>query len=698
MILGVVVVIAICIVLVIVLVRQRAKNRRDVKGKRQIYLSAKAEAGADGRPEHPEESSELNSLTTGESASCDIPTVVVNSTERPLNDVSPIPMATSAQMLEASNALGTPAAGDPKVASPDSEFVPEEVLTDRQAATPPAVVGPLQEASMIGVLTEPPIGQPPVMHQVQVSSEIIQSQGTETQTLLETTSNGVAVLNITKASVPDDQQVSQTTSANDVDTDDLRTTNDESTAGELASLAGHLQLSDTSEPSADEDKDIEVLGTTSTSQYRAPVISVGPAKRSQKQTVSRHRPSEQLPLLSLVVKGRVQKDFWTFSLLASRPSGAPSDLEVMSGISRVQLIEANDEWYEAPVDSLADWLNGVSFLSIGLHIGNRWQLTRREIHILATDNAVSGWVSTTRLVLGRRHLVLCSEERKNEVATLLKEAGCVDAAQLGEHSGIPNGWVSFWPVTPSRPIAPIAGEELLNLLRPLPDVQVSLEGGLALQSSTWMVGYPPTIRVTGELGEEKIFIDEMVAARAVDGEVRAVGYDIPGQHHISVGGRHSRSYSIIQPELNFDDWIAYDFPMGSLCGALVTPSPAVRFPTKVSSSNPLLIGSEPGQVYLCPTQPGAEWTVFPPFKPVWALPADPLRCRKKYSHITALDVRPPSPAPPRLGDGHRQLWRWINAIRDARRKGLQPKGQSDDAHQLWVTYAEAARDLWRRMR
>jgi hypothetical protein len=41
---------------------------------------------------------------------------------------------------------------------------------------------------------------------------------------------------------------------------------------------------------------------------------------------------------------------------------------------------------------------------------------------------------------------------------------------------------------------------------------------------------------------------------------------------------------------------------------------------------------------------------------------------------------------------------WIQAIRDARRKGLLLQKHTDEGHRLWLEYAQAARSLWRRAR
>src|SRR6185369_16081694 len=111
---------------------------------------------------------------------------------------------------------------------------------------------------------------------------------------------------------------------------------------------------------------------------------------------------------------------------------------------------------------------------------------------------------------------------------------------------------------------------------------------------------------------------------------------------VSVGGRQSCSYRIVEPGFDSAPWQAYEFPRGSVCGARVESAPSFKsVPITVPASNPLLIGAEPGQIFLCPSQPGLEWTVFPRFEPVWALPADPLRCNKKRCRVVLLAHRHP---------------------------------------------------------
>ena len=38
---------------------------------------------------------------------------------------------------------------------------------------------------------------------------------------------------------------------------------------------------------------------------------------------------------------------------------------------------------------------------------------------------------------------------------------------------------------------------ILDALRPAPDVQIKLRGGIRLQYSQWLIGFPPAIRLVG---------------------------------------------------------------------------------------------------------------------------------------------------------------------------------------------------------
>jgi hypothetical protein len=120
-------------------------------------------------------------------------------------------------------------------------------------------------------------------------------------------------------------------------------------------------------------------------------------------------------------------------------------------------------------------------------------------------------------------------------------------------------------------------------------------------------------------------------------------------------------------------------------------------------SNPVLIGARPGDVYACEQRTdirARELAAFPPFDPVWALPANAFHCNKKVVRIMRLTALAPEFAPGTGGYLRPQpaLRFWCLAILDAGRKGLALDTGDASTLALWDAYKRVARAVWKNIK
>jgi hypothetical protein len=126
----------------------------------------------------------------------------------------------------------------------------------------------------------------------------------------------------------------------------------------------------------------------------------------------------------------------------------------------------------------------------------------------------------------------------------------------------------------------------------------------------------------------------------------------------------------------------------------------VRVPVR----NPLLVGAHPGEVFFCVIRGDARCefvTVLVPFNPVWAVPPDPAFADKRTSRLVLINSAEPI-APSEIrnmnsGASH-SVRAWISTIRRAGCKQLVLATDSDAAKNLWRSYRNLAKQLWREMR
>ncbi|MBX9661501.1 MAG: hypothetical protein K2X00_23325 [Nitrospiraceae bacterium] len=407
--------------------------------------------------------------------------------------------------------------------------------------------------------------------------------------------------------------------------------------------------------------------------------------------------------LSLDIRVRMMFDRFDgceIRLLPERTPELDNEVEVKSAGKLLHLI-AQEEWYEdLQFDDIGDRLRQGVQLS-GLledHRRARWVLTGRDIYVLASHQRASGVVSTSRLVLGRSHVVLCAAELLQDVEAILKESGCQGYTTLGEAQGLPSGWIGLRGVAPVKPVALDPGIDPFYAIKPASDIEIEFDGGVCVRNSVWLAGFPPRIKLLGEAnGQVKVLIDSKEAVRTPEGFLTVDGYDVAGPHVVYCEGLScSRSYSIEQSPDAWEQWSAYRFGNADFCGPLVKlpPETAGRRVFSVPMTNPLLLGAQPGQIFRCSPRSVTSWKGFVPFDVVWALPGQPLICSKKTSRILQFaDVPLALPSNPK-----QPVLSWCAAILDASRKGLTIDNCSPEGTVRWKEYKKAARNFWRAAR
>ena len=347
------------------------------------------------------------------------------------------------------------------------------------------------------------------------------------------------------------------------------------------------------------------------------------------------------------------------SLLPRRPQGSPEECTVSSKDGSVELISLEAEWYQDVVPKNFGALLKTGLMWTDDATNQQWQLAGRDIFVFAVGTVHRGFVTCPRLVLGREHVILCVTSRIGEVERILKDARSDSWVERAEKDGAPPGWtVLSGPDGAGRirglvtrvPVPHHGGGDILDVLKPLPEVEIILEDGVCLGHNSWMAGQPPVIRIYGVSEHtEKVLIDGQDAARLEQGYV-APGWDEPGTHEVWCGGATSK-YTILDVDVRRSPWAAYSFPSlihpdmhAGICGPLVrifadgSPSLSHTFrePIDISPGNPVLIGSSPGEVFIASRRDdirGAHSFVSPPFEPVWALPAQPLHCDKSWNRV-----------------------------------------------------------------
>ena len=440
--------------------------------------------------------------------------------------------------------------------------------------------------------------------------------------------------------------------------------------------------------------------------YRPPSINPPksrPGARVQPRAVQREQPRAQ----SLEVSIQAVFDrhgFCQIRLLGQRPPDSAQEVEVRSDRETLLLSACGDTWYEiAAGEKLATLLgDGFQFSTREpVDAQSSWRLSGRDVYVLAGRHGLAGSVSTTWLKIGRDdQVVLCKAGRVAEVMAVLDQAGCGQIEAHSEDYGAPAGWIFFRRVKPLRTLPHASGNDILDVLRPLPKVEIELDDGLWLYDSVWLSGFPPKISVSGDIpSHTEVRIDDRPAALQANGSFTAPGWDQEGNHMVWCGGTQAK-YSIYSPSPNWEPWQPYDYFGGTVCGAIAMPRKADQLAT-VPITNRVLLGAKPGEIFRCGMRAGTEWTGFVPFKVVWAVPDDALHSDRSNHSVLLFAMVPPN-LHTGAGKFNRReklaVWCWCQSILDCRRKGLPISPVRSEAEQLWRDYARLARKMWRTLK
>lgn len=453
-----------------------------------------------------------------------------------------------------------------------------------------------------------------------------------------------------------------------------------------------------------------------------------PAPRVQERNRSKPRDSEKEPrtagdrAAAISVRLRFEKGGYSkVSLLARRSPDYPAQLDVEGTGNPGRLFALQDNWFQDFISPGAGelLLRGAEWVA---HLPGkqkaRWTLSGREIYVLGKHEELNGYVSTNRLVIGEQHVVLCTEDRIQDVRSAIDLAGGSLADPL-RGKGLPDGWAAFSNVVPTKPVAASSTGEILDALRPAPEVELAFVGGIRIGRQLWLEHYPPRIRLRGDRASAGVVrIDGIEAAVDSSGSYVADAWEALGDHTVSWAAG-TRTYTISRGAEEWAPWNAYVWPSTedeqkvaafrpALCGALVRPPPAAMpgsQPVLVPASNSLLLGRNAGEVAFCRERSdlGAAPSIgFPSFEPVWAVPQDALRSDKRSMHVLRIGKGAQAPV---FTTHHqsmtsrgatRQLAIWRDAILNAGRKGLTTEPSDVEAKVLWREYQAAAKALRRK--
>ncbi len=419
--------------------------------------------------------------------------------------------------------------------------------------------------------------------------------------------------------------------------------------------------------------------------------------------------------LPIEVRLHVERDgFCAVSLIARRSPGMAEQVTVTGPGGSLDLVQIQDDWYQdiVPVD-IARVLREGTVWTVGDDYGpSRWSLSGRQLYVLAAGTALAGWVSQPSLQLGRQHVVLCTEGLRRTVEEALQAAGAAPDAVLDSSRGAPSGWVVLTGVVPARAVKPAAAADILNALRPIPEIDISLEGGIRLEYATWLAGFPPAIRVYGDPDHtSEVLIDGQVAEAGADGIYRAAGWDTEGTHTAWCRAT-SKSYSLTPFTASWSLWDAHSFPVASgsaqrlsVCGPLVhDPSGGANaYTLQVPDTHPVVLGAAPGEFRLAvrgSAVRGAPCLVSVAFGPVWALPHAPLRSSGGTRILLVGQLMQPTAPAVKIRELSRRaaVQRWCQLILDASRKGLLTEPGGESVRALWLAYKDLARRIWRARR
>ena len=267
---------------------------------------------------------------------------------------------------------------------------------------------------------------------------------------------------------------------------------------------------------------IVLVGADADSGEAAPSAAVPAVDADAPKSPQRYRPPVQRPAGAVSTQGAKREPsravpvevladirvhltferggFCNFSLLPEHTPGLDEEISVKSGTGGLSLLAQGDWYQDLQFPDIGRLLrDGLELIGrLGSGQRGRWLLTGRDLYVLASHPRASGFVSTNRLALGRSHVVLCTLESLEAVEAVLNEAGCAGYTKIDQSYGVPPEWIALRGVAPANAIPLSLGTDPFYAVKPAPDIEIELEGGLWLRNSVWVAGYPPRIKLLGQ--------------------------------------------------------------------------------------------------------------------------------------------------------------------------------------------------------
>jgi len=454
------------------------------------------------------------------------------------------------------------------------------------------------------------------------------------------------------------------------------------------------------------------------SPQHAPAAS-GRATAADAERTATHRRVLSVDVRLVFERG----GFCRLSLLPRRDGTFPSVLEPSGLGAPGEFIELQDDWYQDIFgDDISERLReGVEWQAqLPDDSFVNWSLAGRKLYVLAANSELSGFVDATRLTIGEDQVVICVAKCFDEVLAAILATQSPPPTILDQSRGMPLGWLALAGIRPKVSAPRSQDGDWLDVLRPLPEASIVLEGGIRLQRQVWLEGHPPRIRISGDaslIGE--LTIDGKRVEPNSDGTCECAGWDARGTHTIWCTTQ-TRSYTIREGAETWDGWSAYSWSLGefdssdsvgspSICGAAVFASDAAgakHLPFYVRSSNSILLGSRPGQVHVCRARSDIRSPLavgFPDFDPVWAVPANPARRSKASERILLVGSPTPVAHVETLRPANRRaaaarskmISNWCSALRAASSKSLRVASADPAIRSLWRSYRKQAKAIAR---
>lgn len=416
-------------------------------------------------------------------------------------------------------------------------------------------------------------------------------------------------------------------------------------------------------------------------RYRPPLAPRAPRVRrprngSASTYAARGAPGEIKILMRLERSGAAN-----FSLLFSRPPGAPTELTVTLADKTIPLLARDDDWYEASQPPRLSVLLAEGFLISSRNGIARyhWALSAGRSFFVFAHQTGFGWLNQARLRTGMPQFIIVLDSERDRALSVLADSVTGAIPRVGQPPFA--GWTVLGPISPAQIPSQVPGDDFFNMLRPLADLTISLDRGLWLQGNRWLENFPPEIKISGCLPPgATVQIDGVDAVCDSSGRYTTDSSGKVGDHFIYCAGC-SATYRIEFPP---EKWDAEVEPPTGTSGHLIT----------VPTSHRVLLGARPDDFYICSPRSGASWTGFVPFTPVWALPLDAAHCDRAASSILALNAASVSHAKHtrgrKIGTG---AVRWYSAILECKRKRLEVRPAEHSA--LWDKYVREAQRIRR---